>query len=351
MFKRYQSLLRKDILSGWRNYFFLVVIVLALIFVGLIQFVIPEEITIAPDAYYFNEFQGEMGEVLRNIVTEEEYQSEKFHKVDSREAVIAGMKSNLNSIGIVIQAGDTQPVIDLIFHGFENESIKNILKISIEDNLNRVLGENVDFQRIVLKEGLDIQKVPANKNIVPLFLMSEAALVGFILIAAFIFMEKDEGTLKAYQVSPGKIPEYLAAKISLMVLLGWVNTIILVPLTIGIHVNYPALFLVITLGSIVASSLGLIIASFFENLSQSIVWIIVGNMLLSLPMISYFVPSFAPAYIQILPTYSILFGIREALFTTKSVGMMKSTYVTLGIQGILTYLLAVVIYKRQILRG
>ncbi|SHJ93077.1 ABC-2 type transport system permease protein [Geosporobacter subterraneus DSM 17957] len=350
MFRRYFSLLRKDILSAWRNYFFLVVAVLALIFAGLIRFLVPEEITIKPEAYYFNEYQEAMEWTLRNIVTDEEYQSEKFHKVDSREAVISGMRANLNSIGIVIKAGQTQPVIELIFHGFENQSVRNLLKISIQDNLNRVLGDNIDFETIILKENLNIKTIAANKSIVPIFLMSEAALVGFIVIAAFIFMEKDEGTLRAYQVSPGRTPEYLAAKISLMIILGWVHTVILVPLTIGVHVNWLPLIMIVTLGSIVSSSLGLIVASFFQNLSQAIVWIIAGNMLLGLPMVSYFVPSFAPAYIQMMPTYPILFGIREALFTTNNTGMIRATYMILAAQAILTFLLAVITYKRQLVR-
>ena len=350
MFRRYFGLLRKDILSAWRNYFFLVVAVLALIFAGLIRFLVPEEITIKPEAYYFNEYQEAMEGTLRNIVTDEEYQSEKFHKVDSREAVISGMRANLNSIGIVIKAGQTQPVIELIFHGFENQSVRNLLKISIQDNLNRVLGDNIDFETIILKENLNIKTIAANKSIVPIFLMSEAALVGFILIAAFIFMEKDEGTLLAYQVSPGRTPEYLAAKISLMIILGWVHTVILVPLTFGVHVNWLPLIMIVTLGSIVSSSLGLIVASFFQNLSQAIVWIIAGNMLLGLPMVSYFVPSFAPAYIQMMPTYPILFGIREALFTTNNAGMIKATYMILTAQAILTFLLAVITYKRQLVR-
>lgn len=350
MLRRYFSLLRKDILSAWRNYFFLVVAVLALIFAGLIRFLVPEEITIKPEVYYFNEYPEEREGTLRNIVTDEEYQSEKFHKVNSREAVISGMRANLNSIGIVIKVGQTQPVIELIFHGFENQSVRNLLKISIQDNLNRLRGDNIDFETIILKENLNIQTIAANKSIVPIFLMSEAALVGFILIAAFIFMEKDEGTLQAYQVSPGRTLEYLGAKISLMIILGWVHTVIFVPLTIGVHVNWLSLFMIVTLGSIMSSSLGLIVASFFQNLSQAIVWIIGVNMLLGLPMVSYFVPSFTPAYIQMLPTYPILFGIREALFTTNKAGMIRATYMILAAQAILTFLLAVVIYKWQLVR-
>lgn len=60
MFKRYLGLLKKDVIIGFRNFYFLIVIVTALIYVGVINFLIPSEILIKPAVYYHIEYKGDI---------------------------------------------------------------------------------------------------------------------------------------------------------------------------------------------------------------------------------------------------------------------------------------------------
>jgi len=62
--------------------------------------------------------------------------------------------------------------------------------------------------------------------------------------------------------------------------------------------------------------LGLAVAVFFNNISE---WLFIGIALLMInmaPVISYGWPSFAPSWLTLLPSYPIIFGLREILFPT-----------------------------------
>jgi hypothetical protein len=350
MLKRFLGLVKKDIITGFRNYYFLMVIIVALLFVGIIQFVIPENTNIKPSVYYFIDYEGEMKEYLQDMISQSEKEHDKIYEVNSREEIINNMKKNTNSIGMVITANEGRPSIEFIMQGYENEQAKNALLLSMKDEINGAFNEDIKIDVVRLKEGLNIEKIPLNKNVLPLFLLTEPTMLGFILIAALIFMEKDEGTIKAYIVTPGRLPEYLASKITLMLILGVISTFISTVLVVGFNADYLSLLILVILGGIFASSLGLIVASFFKNLSQAMIWIIAITLILSIPTLSYFLPSFAPWFFTILPTYPLMFAIREAVFQTGNTSVIYSTALYLLVLSIITYVLSILLYRFHLAR-
>lgn len=351
MLRRYLGLLKKDLITGFRNYFFLAVIVVALVFVGIINFVIPENAEIKPTVYYYIDYDGEYKDIMWDVLRESETKHSNIYRVDSRNEIVKEMDKNFNSIGMVINEANGKPSVEFVMQGYENEEIINTLILSMKDDVDRRIREETDIDIEFLKNTAEQEKIPLNKNVLPMFLAMEPSLLGLVLIAAFIFMEKDEGTIRAYKVSPGKIPEYLASKITLMIILGWISTIISTILVVGLSADYLSLLIIVTVASIFASGLGLIIASFFENVSQSMIWIIFISIIFSLPFVSYFVPSFAPLYIRILPTYSLQFALREAVFPTGNIELIYSTVLTFAVLSILNYVIAIFTYKRNLARN
>lgn len=351
MLRRYFGLLKKDIITGFRNYFFLAVIAVALVFVGIINFVIPENAEIKPTVYYYVEYDGEYKDIFEDVLQESETKHSNIYRVNARKEIIQRMEKNFNSIGMVINEINNSPSIEFIMQGYENKEIINTLILSMKDDIDKRVSEEMDIDTVYLKNVMEQERIPLNKNVLPMFLTMEPSLLGLVLIAAFIFMEKDEGTIRAYKVSPGKIPEYLASKITLMIILGWISTIISTFLVVGLNADYFSLLIIVTVASIFASGLGLIIASFFENISQSMIWIIFISIIFSLPFVSYFVPSFAPLYIRLLPTYSLQFALREAIFPTGNIKLIYSTVLTFAVLSILNYVVAIFIYKRNMARN
>ena len=351
MIKRFLWLIKKDTVTAYRNYYFLIVVAVALLFALLIRFVVPEDTSVKATVFYSTNYSGELRTQLYETIGQSKDINQNIVSVASREEIIGKMKENTNSFGMFIKQGDIRPTIEFIFQGYENEQSRNTLIIAMKDSLSGKTAENLKIDTILLKENISRDmNIPMNKNILPLFLLMEPAMLGFVLIASLIFMEKEEGTIRAYVTTPGKIPEYLASKIAVMVLLGIISTLIGSLIVVGFNADYLSLLALVIVSGIFFSALALILASFFENISQSIIWLIVISIMLSLPIVSYFLPSFAPIYIKILPTYSMMFAIREAVFSTGNTGIITSTLITFTVLSIISYLLAIFAYNRSLLR-
>jgi hypothetical protein len=348
MFQRYGGLLLKDIVTAFRNYFFLIVLGVALLFVGLTNFLIPKELSMKPAVYYFVDYDGEFESVMDKAMLESKEKHGKIQRVEAIEDIETHMRRNFNSLGMVIKEENNQPHVQFILQGHENEKLRNTLVLSMKDELRSRIQENIEIKRIFLNKDIDVEKTPFNLGMIPIFIVMESMLLGFFLIAALVFMEKDEGTIRAYLVSPGKVPEYLAAKITLMVLLGCISAITLVSLTLGTGVDYMEMLILVILGSIAAAIGGLILASFFQNISQASIWIIVIGIVLSLPFMSYYIPSFAPRFVKMIPTYALLFSAREILFPTGSREIIYRTFLGLLTFNVIGYMAAVAAYRLSV---
>lgn len=341
--KRFRGLLKKDFKVAWRNYYLLIVIITAAIFVGLINFVIPKELNTNVKIVY-SLAADELGLLGLDQFLQ---MSPENEKVGTWEQIIEMMQEDRNTIGMMVKEKNGQPIIEMIFQGHESTQMKNALKITMRSILEASQLSQSDVETVVLRKATE-EEIPFNLAMVPLLILLEPVMLGFILIAALIFMEKEEETAKAYLVSPGRIPEYLASKIILMMVLGLISTGLIALFTVGWSVDWGILFLLVIIGSIFGSALGLFIGSIFDTISKAMVWVIGLSMLLSLPQVSYFAPSFAPKYLTWMPTYSLMFALKEALFPAGNVGVVYSALVTTGIFGILLYLLSIVTYQRTL---
>lgn len=350
MLQRYLGLLKKDIITGFRNYFLLVVVVVALVFASIVNFVIPENAELKPDVYYYVEYDGENSETFETVLEESKAKHNNIYMVDSEEEIIQRMKNNFNSIGMVIKEVNNLPTVEFVMQGYENNEIINTLVLSMKDDMDNKVRGDIEIDTLSLNNETSHAKIPFNKNVLPIFLAMEPTMLGFVIIAAFVFMEKEEGTIRAYRVSPGRVPEYLASKITLMVILGFISTVISTVLVVGLKADYLSLLAIVAVGSIFASALGLIIASFFDNISQAMVWIICISIVLSVPFASYFMPNFAPLYIRLLPTYSLQFALREAIFPSGNMEIIYSTLINLGVLSVISFVVAIAAYRRNLAR-
>jgi hypothetical protein len=251
---------------------------------------------------------------------------------------------------LVLGSENGVPAVEFIMQGHENEQVKNALAATIRAVLDSGQSDFSDIKIVELKNNTGVE-IPFNKGIVPLMILTEPVLLGLVLIAALVFMERDEETIISYTVTPGRIHEYLGSKIILMLLLGFISTLLITALTVGFNVDWLELMLLLTAGSIFGSTLGLFIASFFDNISKAMMWIQAVSIILSAPQASYFVPSFAPSYIRIMPTYGLMFAIKEAVFPSGNTGIIYSAAAEVGIINIILYFLCTLSYSRKRARG
>jgi len=148
-------------------------------------------------------------------------------------------------------------------------------------------------------------------GLIPTMMAFEVAILGFLFIAVTMFQEKEEGAVRAYRVSPGTTLGYTFSKVILWVFLSLVYGVILSLTTVRGGINYLQLVGLIFTLSLILTSLGLIVAVFFNSLSD---WFFPGVALLvvnMIPVLAVRVEGFNYPWLKIIPGYYGILGFSE----------------------------------------
>jgi hypothetical protein len=340
---RILSCVIKDMKLAVRNYYVFFSIGFAVIFALLVAFAIPEAPASQAMAYiYLDEkvqLPGELAGEFSNNLHDAEL-------VGSRDEIVSKMEKNRESMGVYITFESGKAVFEYIMQGYESEQMKNIIEAAMNSYFAEKAGMEMKITVTEINPGQP--KIPLNKNYIPLFLVMESAFMGYFLAAAYLFIDKEEGTIKAFAVTPGKVWEYLLSKVIVFVLYGWMSGLIVTLAIMGFSVNYLQFGLMLMVYSAVGTILGLILASFFETINAAMIWIIGGMLVLGLSTFSYFAPAFSPWYIKIIPTYHMLFGFKDVLFGTGSTVGIYLNIVVYGAISVLLFLFAERLYHKKL---
>jgi ABC-2 type transport system permease protein len=139
------------------------------------------------------------------------------------------------------------------------------------------------------------------------------SLMGFFIVMAYIFYDKDEGVIRAFAVTPSSIWKYLITKIFVILTTVVISSSIITIPVMGGQPNYFLFYPFLLVTTFAIAALGLLVASFFDNISKSFGVMYVIMLVLMVPAFSYYIPSFDPLWIRVFPTYPILQGFKEIL--------------------------------------
>ncbi len=313
MLQRLKALLIKDWHLVNRNYFVLISLFIVVLFAVLVNMVIPEEVSLEPTIYVVaeenNPFASQAAESIAG-------RSDKALVKSASTDIDALLKDNTQSFAMFIGGTEEAPTVRYHLQGHENQFVKNIAQLETELFFSGDLEgvSSVPVERLNTFKEKEATKF--NLSMVPMFALTEPVLMGLFFIATMMFFEVEAKTVRAYAVSPGRIFEFLNSKMIMMLVLGGLSMLLVSLTTVGLSANYFHLLVILVSGSFFGSSVGLLIASFFDRLSKAFVWILVVTMMLTVPFASYYLPSFSPLFVRLMPTYSLMFALKEAYFAT-----------------------------------
>ena len=244
---------------------------------------------------------------------------------------------------IINQKGET--TYNYYIQGYETQRLRNLLYVLHNEDPD-TFTEMYDMQKITTLT--DIPVLNNRQNMIPIFVVFMGSLMGFFIVIAYIFLDKDEGVVKAFAVTPLPMWKYLLSKtmvIGTTVLIS--SSIITIPI-MGIQPNYLLFYLLLIISTFAFSSLGLFVSSFFDSMSKAFGMLYVIMIGLMLPAFSYFVPSFDPLWLQYLPTYPLLQSMKETIMinTNTEYVIVCSAGFLLG--GILLFILANARFKKSL---
>jgi ABC-type multidrug transport system fused ATPase/permease subunit len=327
--RRFLSLTARNLRLINRNWYLVIIVVLALLYAAATRFLIPADLSQEPVLVVWDTTAGQ---AMRQL----------YAGTGGGQAIIVESESDYakqleaaGRIGLKVVGAAVPERIEVTYQGWETEPTRRLLEASLQGQVAMVTGTIGTsfpvFQRVTLRETQAGIQPPFNLSLVPIFVFSEAVLMGIFLAGALLIAEREDRTNLAYQVSPAGPVEYLMASCVAMGLLGLVFTVILNLLTTGLAGNWPVILLLVFLGAVVTTVITLAYAALFNNLSQFLAGSILAIFILSVPAASYFMPSFSPLVVRLLPSYPLIFALREAYFPSGNPGVTAAALWQLAI--------------------
>lgn len=343
----------KELILSSKSWYFYVELVMAIILLAILLFIVPEDFDskgknyffldlpqVVQDRYKKNLLEDDLDEFAEQVELEADnqiinamlYETEesKLYLLDSKEALDA--ISNSERVPVVhIRVNEDQQIINTYYlQGYETQKLQNLIQV----NNNRLAGHDVieDYSDHIEVRRLYQNSVPLNdkENMIPVFLTFNGSLMSLFIIAAYIFLDKSEGIIKAYAITASSVWHYLLSKIGVIIMTSIMTSLIITIPIMGLQPNYPVMMLFLVASGFFAASLGLLLTSFFNDLVEAFGVLYIVIMIMIMPNISYFTPSWDPDWVKAIPSYVMLQSFKDII----SVGG-NMTYVMVASLGFL----------------
>ncbi|MBC8390795.1 MAG: ABC transporter permease [Actinobacteria bacterium] len=328
------SSFKKELILASRGFYFYVELVFALVLLAVLLFAIPQNFSSTSTEYLYFNLPQQGKEIFINNILEDDLDAkseiveieadgktfdaelivtdeQEIYIVDSEEAVRT-LADSERVIGAVIELNDkNQLYYKYYLQGYESTRLKNLISI-LNNERTDVLEERINNQDVrPLSTGYE----PLNdrENTIPPLIAFSGSLMGMFIMASYIFLDKKEGVIEAYAVTPSSVWRYLMSKILVVSLTSVVSGLIIIMPIMGFRINYGLLLLLLLTTGFFASSLGLLVASFYNNLMKAFGVIYLLIIILMVPSIAYFIPGWDPVWIKIIPSYPLLQGFKEII--------------------------------------
>lgn len=360
----------KELKIASRGFYFYVELAMAAILLAVLLFVVPEEFVSKETEYLYLDLPQEMVDELLADVNEKdldgkpefvelksnkeiisamlyETDEKKLYVVENKEAVIQLAKTERPLLSAVIDLDDSGNIhYTYYLQGYESERLKNLYLVFHNRDIELVKEHSDNL--VVRSLSTEYDELTDRENLIPSFLTFNGSLMGLFIIAAYIFLDKQEGIIKAYAVTASSMWQYLLSKVGVILTTSTLSSFIMVVPVMGLGPNYLLLFLLLITSGFFASSLGLLVSSFYKNMMQAFGAIYLLMIAMILPNIAYFVPSWEPVWIKGLPTYPLLQGFKECIMENgDTTYVLMASFGFLAV-GLLIFLIANKRYKKTL---
>jgi hypothetical protein len=159
---------------------------------------------------------------------------------------------------------------------------------------------------------------PFNARFVPILLMVDVALLGFLFGAVMVLQDVAAGAVAALRVTPARPWEYLASKLLVNLGLVGLNAALLVGLGAPRLLAVPALWSLLLLTATGMCALGLALAPRYRSLSEFFYPLAAVGLVAAAPLYPYTNPAVQFAWTWWIPTWHLGFGVDAAAFAGPS---------------------------------
>jgi ABC-2 type transport system permease protein/fluoroquinolone transport system permease protein len=346
---RFSILFLQDVKIALRNYFHIFLLIIFALMVGIFH-LLPEEIDILPSQFIYDE-SGIYTEAAGTAA------ASGAQLLKSKDELIESVNAENGSVGIYIPKNISDG-ITVYTNGSPESRSARLIKALISYRLGGDSGSG-DEAVLTLPAGLEYETLGEDRIsmtipelMLPILLIFEVVILGFLFVAVMVFQEKQEGSIRAYRVAPGGAAAYTLSKILVWTFFSILYGIFLLAATTGLQfsvLRWLMLLLLLTAGAFFMTAVGLLVSTFFKGISD---WFFIGIAVLivfTLPQISLAAPGFSPSWLRFIPSYPLVFAVRDILYAKTAVFPLQPLLLFL-VLGSAAYIVAYGMVKFKLLK-
>lgn len=360
----------KELKLASRSFYFYIELLMAAIILSVFLFLVPENFNNQSAEYIYLDMPTEAREAYlegiesqskslsieeTTITIDDKEEDVNLYETEEQELYFLNRREDVNymadverEVAAVIELNDEGNFdYEYYLQGYESDKYKDLLKI-LHIESTETIEERVDNQE-VRPLSTDFKTITDKENLLPSVLIFNGALMGLFIIAAYIFLDRQEGVIKAFALTPSPFWQYLLSKIGVIMVTSIVSSLIVVLPIMQSKPNYLSLLGLLLTTSFFSSALGLLVASFYQNIMQAFGALYSIMMLMIVPSIAYFMPSWNPSWVKLIPSYymlesfkSVLLGMNDWQYTLTVSGGFLAT-------GLILFTLSNIRYKKTLL--
>ena len=363
------SSIKKELILATRSFYFYIEILFALILLAVLLFAIPEHSQVIQDEYVYLDMPPQAADTVLDMMLAEDVdgkaeqvtlsidgvtydtilvgkESEALYLLDNAEAVKTLSESQRN-IGLVVSiSNDGQLYYRYYLQGYETQRLKNLLSV-LHNIDSQLLEARFDEQPVRMLQASSAI-LNDKQNAIPPMLAFNSSLMGMFIMAAYVFLDKKEGVIKAYAVSASSVWRYLLSKIVIILLTGIMTTLIVLLPIMGLNINYGLVLTLQLTSGFFAAVAGLLIASFFQDIAKAFGAIFGVMVLMMLPSFSYFLPGWAPFWVKLIPSYPLIQGFQEVLLPNSQTAYVLLTSAGFLLAGCILFVITNTRFKKAL---
>jgi ABC-2 type transport system permease protein len=334
----------KELKLASRSFYFYIELFFAIIILVVVLYAIPENFNTRSTEYLYLDMPVEakasfesrlLDEDTDNTAEEMEIKVKKdmipvkYYETKDRDIYLANSEEDLVSLAdskkqlgavIKLDVSTTPPTTRYKYYlqGYETDRLKNLYKVIHNSNM-ATLEAAVENQEVRTLSS-EYTVLSDREHTLPSLLTFNGSLMGMFIIAAYIFLDKEQGIIKAYAVTASTVWQYLMSKTLVITVTSIVTTAIIIIPVMGGKPDYLLMLLFLITTGFFASGIGLLISAYFRTMAKAFNAIYILMVAMMLPAIAYFIPGWEPFWIRLLPAYYIIQGFSEIIVKGGNIG-------------------------------
>ena len=313
-----RSLAMKDVMLFFRNRFFALITVLAVVMYIAIYFVMPSTVDETLEV-------GLYAPVLPPAFEEVASEGIVFEEMESEEALTQAVDEGQYPAGVALPAdimekldSEEKPVVTLYFPGDATDELKEMLEVMIRELAFLQTGQPLAIETTVEVLGTDMlgAQIPLRDRLRPLFAVL-IVLMETMGLASLISDEVARGTVRAILVTPTTVQDLFAAKAFVGVSLAFGQALLVTAVVGGLSSQPLIVVTALLLGSVLVTGFAFLIASLSKDLMSAMGWSMIIMVILMVPTFGVLFPGTSTEWAKVIPSYYM----SDAIYQASSLGI------------------------------